>query len=105
MSDPKDRSTQTQAPPEPPPVRVLAFSVLSVMAEAAAAHLGTALPGDSPAVRGAQKPDDLKEARLAIDAANALLGAVGAALSNDERLAIEGLMTQLQVEYVKRSGS
>lgn len=89
----------------PPPVRTLLFSMLSLLVEVSAAHVGAGVPS----VGGPTQPDsikpDLKEARLAIDAANALLDAVGRALSSDERLAIEGLLTQLQVEYVKRSGA
>jgi len=67
-------------------------------------HVGAGVPN----VGGDDRTEttiDLQEARLAIDAANALLEAVGRALSSDERHAIEGLLTQLQVEYVKRSGS
>jgi hypothetical protein len=80
--------------------------MLSLLVEVSAAHVGAGVPnvgGPTPETESASI--DLVEARLAIDAANALLTAVGRALSSDERLAIEGLLTQLQVEYVKRSGS
>ena len=90
----------------PPPVRTLLFSVLSLLVEVSAAHLGAGLPNVGGPSTGAQTgARDLVEARLAIDAANALLHSVGRALESDERLAIEGLLTQLQVEYVKRSGA
>ena len=90
----------------PPPVRTLLFSMLSMLVEVSAAHVGAGLPSVGGATPQSEpsKPD-LGEARLAIDAANALLQSVGRALSSDERHAIEGLLTQLQVEYVKRSGT
>jgi Domain of unknown function (DUF1844) len=90
----------------PPPVRTLLFSMLSLLVEVSAAHVGAGVPnvGGAPS-ENEPAAIDLQEARLAIDAANALLNAVGRALSSDERLAIEGLLTQLQVEYVKRSGT
>ena len=106
---PSDAPSEAEAHathPGPPPVRALAFSMLSLMIEAAAAHVGASVPSDGESV-----PDrslgrgDLGEARLAIDAANALLASVGRALTSEERLAIEGLLTQLQVEFVKRSGA
>ena len=87
-------------------MRTLLFSMLSLLVEVAAARVGAGVPTDGgPSPDRESAPIDLVEARLAIDAANALLIAVGRALSSDERLAIEGLLTQLQVEYVKRSGS
>jgi hypothetical protein len=89
----------------PPPVRALLFQMLSLLVEVSAVHVGASVPnvgGTTPA--DASPHVDLDEARLAIDAATALLDTVGRALSSDERLAIEGLLTQLQVEYVKRSG-
>lgn len=90
----------------PPPVRTLLFSMLSLLVEVSAAHVGAGLPNVGGSAAGAQAGKrDLTEARLAIDAANALLQSVGRALETDERLAIEGLLTQLQVEYVKRSGA
>ncbi|MDQ2817376.1 MAG: DUF1844 domain-containing protein [Candidatus Eremiobacteraeota bacterium] len=97
--------TQSEAPHGPPPVRVLAFTILSLLADAAAAHLGTPLPGTDAGSSNSESGGDLHEARLAIDVANAVLGAARTALQSDERLAIEGLLTQLQVEYVRRWGS
>ena len=92
--------------PGPPPVRTLLFSMLSLLAEVSAAHLSTGLPSVGGGTAKTEPAHvDLGEARLAIDAANALLQAVGRALSSDERLALEGLLTQLQVEYVKRAGA
>ena|SRR5215472_4078036 len=89
----------------PPPVRTLLFSMLSMLVEVSAVHVGTGVPNVGGAPETESIRVDLAEARLAIDAANALLNAVGRALSNDERFALEGLLTQLQLEYVKRSSS
>jgi hypothetical protein len=90
----------------PPPVRTLLFSMLSLLAEVSAVHVGAGIPNvGGTSLDSESAPLNLEEARLAIDAANALLNAVGRALSSDERHAIEGLLTQLQVEYVKRSGA
>ena len=90
----------------PPPVRTLLFSMLSLLVEVSAAHVGAGVPSVGGDAQPSDPPRvDLAEARLAIDAANALLQAVGRALSTDERLALEGLLTQLQVEYVKRAGA
>ena len=99
-----DRPESQESSMGPLPVRTLLFSMLSVLVEVSAHHVGTGVPN----VGGDDRTEstiDLEEARLAIDAANALLASVGRALSHDERHAIEGLLTQLQVEYVKRSGS
>lgn len=85
-------------------MRVLTFTVLSLLADAAAAHLGTPLPGTDEDSAKHAKGCDLTEARLAIDVANAVLAAARSAMDSDERLAIEGLLTQLQVEYVRRIG-
>ena len=89
----------------PPPVRAVVFSMLSVLVECAAGNIGAGVPsvGGTEEFEGRQGGCDLEESRLAIDAANALLAAVGRSLSSDERHAIEGLLTQLQIEYVKRS--
>lgn len=104
-----DAPNQTQdhaTIPGPPPVRALLFSILSLLVEAAAANVGANVPSvGGPAIGSEPAGGDLAEARLAIDAANALLAAVGRALTSNERLAIEGLLTQLQVAYVKRSGA
>jgi len=103
--DARDELDDRETPAGPPPVRTLLFSMLSLLVEVSAAHVGAGVPNvGGPSVEN-EPHIDLAEARLAIDAANALLNAVGRALSGDERLAIESLLTQLQVEYVKRSGS
>lgn len=73
--------------------------------EVSAHHVGAAVPNVGGRGSESEATADLEEARLAIDAANALIQSVGRAFSSDERLALEGLLTQLQVEYVKRSGS
>jgi len=99
-------ASQREARPQPPvPVNVLAFSVLSLLIEAAAAHLGASLPGIAKPDGSDEKRADLSEARLAIDAADALFGAIKASLTNDERIAIEGLLTQIQVEFIKRTSA
>jgi hypothetical protein len=86
-----------------PPMRDLAFSMLSVLVETAATQLRV----DLPATDISKPPEtsasaDLNEARAAIDAANALLGSVRGVMENDALLAIEGMLTQLQIEYVHR---
>jgi len=98
-----DRPETVESSTGPPPVRTLLFSMLSLLVEVSAHHVGASVPNVGGADR-AEGTIDLEEARVAIDAANALLSAVGRALSRDERHALEGLLTQLQVEYVKRSG-
>jgi len=103
--DTTDQSQQQGSMTGPPPVRTLLFSMLSMLVEVSAAHVGAGVPSVGGAPESESMPVDLAEARLAIDAANALLNAVGTALSNHERFALEGLLTQLQVEYVKRSSS
>ena len=87
---------------EAPPMTALLFNMISLLAGAAGAHLGTPWAAHA----GTDRPagGNLTDARLAIDAANALLGSVGASLASNERQAIEGVLTQLQVEYVKRAG-
>lgn len=99
----KDPDTAAQAGQlTPVPVSVLVFSTLTLFVEAAAQHLGMRFPGvDQP--RQAESVCDPSEARAAIDAANALLAAARGRLSTDERQAIETLLTQLQVEYVRRA--
>lgn len=99
-----DRPETQESSLGPPPVRTLLFSMLSLLVEVSAHHVGAGVPSVGGDVVG-ERTIDLEEARLAIDAANALIESVGRALSSDERLALEGLLTQLQVEYVKRSGS
>lgn len=84
-------------------MRTLSLTVLSLLMETAAAHLGTPLPGDPAEGTVRARQPNLAEARLAIDAATGVLHAVGASLDREERLAIEGLLAQLQVEFVKRT--
>jgi hypothetical protein len=93
---------QAKATEGPPSVHVLSFTMLMLLVEAAAAHLATPIPADPGSGRA---KDELKlgEAKLAIDAANALLAAVAKTLSREERLAIEGMLTQLQVDYVMKT--
>jgi hypothetical protein len=85
-----------------PPMRDLAFSMLSLLIEAAATHMRVDIP-----IAAEAKPADMSaapnmsEARAAIDAANALLDAVRTVMENDALLAIEGMLTQLQFEYVR----
>ena len=85
------------------PMRDLAFSMLSVLAETAAAqlHLHVSFqPSDQPSDPDASA--NLDEARAAIDAANALLQAVRHTMESEARLAIESILTQLQIDYVHR---
>jgi hypothetical protein len=85
-----------------PPMRDLAFSMLSVLIEAAAGQLRVDLPAaDLTKAADSGAAPDLREARAAIDAANALLGSVRTVMENDALLAIEGTLTQLQIEYVR----
>ncbi len=85
-----------------PPMRDLAFSMLSLLIEAAATQMRV----DTP-IAAEEKPADLSgppnlsEARVAIDAANALLASVRTVMENDALLAIEGMLTQLQFQYVR----
>jgi hypothetical protein len=86
---------------EVPAMRDLAFSMLSLLIEAAAAHLKVEVPSspqEQPDTKGAP---NMGEARVAIDAANALLASVRSVMENDALLAIEGMLTQLQFEYVR----
>ncbi|MBC5805144.1 MAG: hypothetical protein ACR2KS_01025 [Candidatus Eremiobacter antarcticus] len=76
------------------PMRDLAFSMLSLLIETAAGNLHSEAPPRDAA-------PDLREARCAIDAANALLASVKPILENEATLAIEGMLTQLQIEYVR----
>jgi len=87
------------------PVSALAFSVLSLLIEAAAAHLGAPVPGLGKPEGAEEKSANLAEAQLAIDASNALFGAIKPSLTTDERIAIEGLLTQVQVEFIKRTNA
>lgn len=83
-------------------MRDLAFSMLSLLVEAAASQLRIGVPSAEATSVEPSAPGDIKEARAAIDAANALLGSVGSIMENDALLAIEGMLTQLQIEYVRQ---
>ncbi len=86
------------------PMRDLAFTLLSLLIETAASQLRVDVPLAAPATASAQASDPvcMREARAAIDAASALLGSVRAVLEIDALRAIEGTLTQLQIEYVRR---
>jgi len=86
---------------EVPPMRDLAFSMLSLLIEAAAAHLKVEVPSSPQERPDTQSAPNMGEARVAIDAANALLASVRSVMENDALLAIEGMLTQLQFEYVR----
>lgn len=103
MSGEPDQTTERATPALGSllPMRDLAFSMLSLLIETAAGNLHSdAPPTDAGGQHDAAAPD-LREARSAIDAANALLGSVKPILENEATLAIEGMLTQLQIEYVR----
>ena len=88
-----------------PPVRDLAFSMLSLLIETAATQLRVDVPVAAELPRSsADAPPIMSEARAAIDAANALLASVRAIMEMDALRAIEGMLTQLQIEYVRKAG-
>jgi hypothetical protein len=86
-----------------PPMRDLAFSILSLLIEAAAAHMRVEVAGATPGVQCNQAAS-IREARAAIDAANALLASVREIMEMDALRAIESMLTQLQIEYVRQAG-
>ena len=83
-------------------MRDLSFSMLSILIETAAGHLRVDVPqeAESRLVDQTSAPN-MDEARAAIDAANALLASVRTVMESDALLAIEGLLTQLQLQYVR----
>lgn len=89
-----------------PPMRDLAFSMLSLLIDAAASQLRIEVSGAAPAPPPNQPlgPSNMREARAAIDAASALLGAVRELMEIDALRAVEGMLTQLQIEYVRLVG-
>jgi hypothetical protein len=98
----KTRSEGYVAVHDVPSMRDLAFSMLSLLIEAAATHMRVDTPvaaEEKPASTAG--PPNLSEARAVIDAANALLGSVRTVMENDALLAIEGMLTQLQFQYVR----
>ena len=105
MSGERDSASESDvAVYEVPPVRELAFSMLTLLVETAAMQLRVDLPmaAESPSPQPSGAPN-IGEARAAIDAANALLAAVRTIMENDALRAIEGMLTQLQIEYVHRT--
>lgn len=89
---------------EVPPMRDIAFSMLSLLAETAASRLRLDEPKRTSSVRtAAANSECMREARAAIDAANALLTAVREIMELDALRAMEGMLTQLQIEYVRRA--
>ena len=88
-----------------PPVRDLAFSMLSLLIETAATQLRVDVPVAAEALPHALGEPNMTEARAAIDAANALLAAVRSIMEMDALRAIEGMLTQLQIEYVRKAGT
>jgi len=89
---------------EIPPVRDLAFSMLSLLIETAATQLRVDIPVAAEAAPPRTHPPNMPEARAAIDAANALLSSVRSIMEMDALRAIEGMLTQLQIEYVRKVG-
>jgi hypothetical protein len=88
-----------------PPVRDLAFSMLSLLCDAAAAHMRVHLAGAVPAVESSPpSASNIREARAAIDAANALLASMRELMELDALRAVESMLTQLQIEYVRHAG-
>jgi hypothetical protein len=88
-----------------PPVRDLAFSMLSLLCEAAAAHMCVELAGAVPAAHASPpSANNIREARAAIDGANALLASMRDLMEPDALRAVESMLTQLQIEYVRHAG-
>jgi Domain of unknown function (DUF1844) len=86
------------------PMRDLGFSILSLLVETAAGQLQLRVPLQPEGDFRPSQTVNLKEARAAIDAANALLEAIRHVMDSDARLAIESMLTQLQIDYVSRAG-
>jgi hypothetical protein len=89
-----------------PPMRDLAFSILSLLVDAAAAHMRVEVAGSAPAasIGSFSTQQSMREARAAIDAANAMLTAVREVMEMDALRAVESMLTQLQIEYVRQAG-
>ncbi len=89
-----------------PPMRDLAFSMLSLLIDAAAAHMRIEMAGAAPSATAATQvtASSMREARAAIDGANALLAAMREIMELDALRAVEGMLTQLQIEFVRRAG-
>jgi hypothetical protein len=105
MSSEKGESQNSDvATHEVPPVRDLAFSMLSLLIETAATQLRVDIPVATEAAPSPSLAPNMPEARAAIDAANALLASVRSIMEMDALRAIEGMLTQLQIEYVRQVG-
>jgi hypothetical protein len=89
-----------------PPMRDLAFSILSLLIDAAAAHMQIEVAGAAPnaGAREGGAAVSMRDARAAIDAANALLASVREIMEMDALRAVESMLTQLQIEYVRQAG-
>jgi hypothetical protein len=89
-----------------PPMRDLAFSILSLLIDAAASNLRVEVAGAvaTGGVELSATPAGMREARSAIDAANALLASVRECMEMDAVRAVESMLTQLQIEYVRHAG-
>lgn len=89
-----------------PPMRDLAFSMLSLLIDAAATNMRIEVAGAAPSAQTqtAATAASMREARAAIDGANALLAAMREIMEIDALRAVEGMLTQLQIEFVRRAG-
>ncbi len=103
---PSSEATGDVALSDVPPMRDLAFSMLSLLIDAAAAHMRIEMAGAAPAAKTATgvTTSSMREARAAIDGANALLAAMREIMEPDALRAVEGMLTQLQIEFVRRAG-
>jgi hypothetical protein len=89
---------------EVPPMRDLAFTMLSLLVETAATQLRVDVPIAAEERLTEPGGPNMSEARAAIDAANGLLASVRAIMEIDALRAIESMLTQLQIEYVRMAG-
>ena len=102
---PSSEATGDVALSDVPPMRDLAFSMLSLLIDAAAAHMRIEMAGAAPAKTATGvTASSMREARAAIDGANALLAAMREIMEPDALRAVEGMLTQLQIEFVRRAG-
>jgi hypothetical protein len=87
-------------------MRDLAFSILSLLVDAAASHMHVEVAGAATPVSTQSRPSEtsMREARAAIDAANAMLSACREVMEMDALRAIESMLTQVQIEYVRQAG-
>jgi hypothetical protein len=103
---PQQHTAGDVATSDVPPMRDLAFSVLSLLVDAAAAHMRVDVAGVATSPHAHSRPSEsgMREARAAIDAANAMLSAVREVMEMDALRAIESMLTQVQIEYVRHAG-